>query len=59
MKGNYSEIFSEEISKEITQTLLEITKFRENLNLSPEEGPSASDDAASRCSTNVHLFELG
>ena len=59
IKGNYSEIFSEEISKEITQTLLEITKFRENLKLSPEGGPSASEDAASRCSIDVHLFELG
>merc|ERR1712179_641962 len=58
IKGDYSEIFSEEISKDISKTLLEITKFRENINLSPAGGPSASDDAAIRCRTNVHLIEL-
>ena len=59
IKGDYSEIFSEEISKEIAQTLLEISKFRENKTLSPVGGPSASDDAAIRCRANVHLIELG
>ena len=59
IKGDYSEIFSEEISKEIAKTLLEITNFRENKNLSPAGGPSASKDAAIGCRTNVHLIDLG
>ena len=58
IKGDYSDIFSEDIPKEISQTLLDITKFRENI-LSPVGGPSASDDAANRCRDNMHLFELG
>ena len=52
IKGQYSDIFTEEISKEISETLLKITTFRENMKLSPEGGPSASHDAASRCSIN-------
>ena len=59
IRGDYNEIFSEEISKEITQTLLEITTFREHQSLSPAGGPSASDDAASRSITNVQLLDLG
>ena len=59
IKGDYSEIFSDDISKEISQTLLEITNFREHQSLSPAGGPSASDDAASRSITNVQLLDLG
>ena len=59
IRGEYQEIFSEKVSKEIAQTLLEVTQYRENIKLSPNGGPSASNDAASRCSSNLHLFELG
>ena len=45
IKGNYEEIFSDEISPEISRTLLEIMEFREtkSKNLSPNGGPGASD----------------
>ena len=49
--GEYKDIFTEEISKEISQTLQKITEFRENRKLSPDGGPSASNDAASRCNS--------
>ena len=59
IKGDYSEIFSDDISKEISQTLLEITNFREHQSSSPAGGPSASDYAASGNISNVHLLDLG
>ena len=41
IRGEYEEIFTEYISKEISQTLMEIMKFRENMKMSPNGGPSA------------------
>ena len=59
VSGDYKEIFTDEISREISKTLFRVTQFRENMKMSPEGGPSASYDAASRCSSDLHLLELG
>ena len=58
VRGDYSEIFTHEISKEISQTLLNITLFRESMRQSPNGGPSASNDAANICA-NLHMFDIG
>ena len=58
VRGEYTDIFTEDISQEISQTLLKITQFRENMKLSPDGGPSASKDAANICST-LHMFDIG
>ena len=61
ISGNYNEIFTEEISKEISESLLKISQFRENKmeNLSPVGGPGASlFDAADKCNP-MYLFESG
>ena len=45
IKGEYTEIFTEEISPEIAHSLFKITEFREGVTkkLSPEGGPGAPD----------------
>ena len=45
IRGDYQEIFSDEISSEISESLLKITDFREAMakKLSPEGGPGAPD----------------
>ena len=58
VRGEYSEIFTHEISKEISQTLLNITLFRESMRQSPNGGLSASNDAANICD-NLHMFDIG
>ena len=58
VRGEYLEIFTDEISKEISQTLLKITLFRESKRLSPDGGPSASNDAANICS-DTRMFDIG
>ena len=59
VRGKYSDIFTEKISKDITQTLLKISQFRESMKLSTNGGPSASNDAANRCSYTLHMFDIG
>ena len=39
ISGDYKEIFTDEISREISKTLFRVTQFRESMKMSPEGGP--------------------
>ena len=61
IRGNYKDIFTEKISKKISESLLKISEFRKKMieKMSPVGGPGASlFDAADKCNP-MYLFESG